>query len=164
MQGQAAEVLGLLGSLGKDNAVPAVLQKMVDDVALPLSQRATAAKSLGQLNYSGATIAVGPYLQSLGNLAGDVLNAEKQGTANRRRLKSHLLGILAGIKGADAQRPGIKELAKTPADQARVEKLRKPLETLSDSLDDPKISEDSVANNVETAMSALEGVVKKRTK
>ncbi len=44
-QGQAAEILGRLGSPGKDNSVVATLLKMVGDPALGLSQRCRAARA-----------------------------------------------------------------------------------------------------------------------
>ena len=51
---QAVETLGLLGSVGEDDAVYKAMLKTVDDGKLRLCTRSIAAESLGQLNYAGA--------------------------------------------------------------------------------------------------------------
>jgi hypothetical protein len=166
MRGQAAQVLGLLESPGRDNAVAAVLLKMVEDPALILSQRCLAARALGQLNYSGATLAAGPYLEALAGLANDALASEKQATPNRRRLKGNLQYILNGLSGASAQHQGISELVKAGPEQQLLDTLRdKALGQLLRQLDeDPKLSDEALGRLIDTARSSLEGVVKKRAK
>lgn len=49
MRGQAADVLGAIGSVGADGKVPDALLTMVEDKELPLLQRGKAARALGRL-------------------------------------------------------------------------------------------------------------------
>jgi hypothetical protein len=159
MRGQAADVLGLLGSAGKDNAVAAALLKMIGDGDLNPTQRVRAANALGRLNLSGASLAAGPYLDAVAQLTSELLAVEKQ-QFNRRRIKGHLQYLLSGVKGADADHHGITDFAKA-GEQQRVERLEKSLETLSAALEDPRTSEDVLVHEVEKASDAVDADLKK---
>ena len=160
MRGQAAEVLGQIGSPGKEGAAAAALLKMLGDNDLGPSQRAKAADALGRMNLAGASLVAGPYLEALGRLAADLVAAEKQ-QFNRRRIKGHLQFLLNGIKGPDAEHRGIAELAKAGAEQTRLDALQKAIDPLSQALDDPKATEDVLLHEVEKASDALDAIIKK---
>jgi uncharacterized protein (UPF0147 family) len=51
MQRQAAEVLGLLGSVGQGNRVVTTLEQVIEDDARPIALRCAAADALGQLSF-----------------------------------------------------------------------------------------------------------------
>jgi hypothetical protein len=53
MRGQAADILGTVGSLGKSGTVPTALLTMLADEELPLIIRGKAARALGKLKYEG---------------------------------------------------------------------------------------------------------------
>jgi hypothetical protein len=178
LRGQAAEVLGRLGSPGRDNSVVAALLKMVGDPALGLSQRCRAARALGQLTYAAPAPAAGPCLEALAVLADDALTAEKQDPPDCRRwteanvarerwgcrLKANLSDILVGLRGADDQHRGLTELAKPGAEQQLAETLQKTLTPLDDSLNDQKLTRAALIENVTKAQGDLEGVVKRPPK
>jgi HEAT repeat protein len=157
MRGQAAEALGLLGLPGPNGAVVDTLTKVCDDPALSIAQRCRAAQALGRLNCGGTAVNVGPSIDALGRLAYDVLSAEKE--PNHGRIKGNLQYVLAGLKDGK----GISEAAKQ-ADQQRLEALRKILDPLSTTLNDPRLASDVLGSKIEDAKTALEGAVKKRPK
>ena len=151
LRGQAAEVLGLLGSPGRNGAVATALLKMIADPRLYLSQRVKAAAALGDLNWSGASMSAGPCLEALGGLAVDVVAVERQGSPSRRRVVGNAQNVLAGLKAADA-------LAK--ADEKKLaDGLRAAVEPLLDS----KVTPEDLKQNLETATEKLAELVKKRS-
>jgi len=161
MRGQAAQVLGLLKSPGKNGAVAEALRKMVDDTSLPLSQRVIAANALGQLDYSGENVAGAPYLASLIGLTRDVLAAEEH--PSRRRLRGNLKYLLTALRGEDAQRKGIAGLVKTPADQKTVKTLSDSLDKLYTSMDNSDLEDQDVPDKIDEVQSNLKPVLKKKS-
>ena len=145
MQGQAAEILGLLGSPGRDGAVATALQKMVADAALPLSQRCKAAHAIGLLNWSGTTVPADPLIKALRGLAADIVTVEKQGTPSRRRVVGNVQYVLDGLKGAAA-------LAKTDGEKQIIDKAQKTIEPLLE----PKVTPETLKENIEKAAANLE--------
>lgn len=146
MRGQAAEVLGLLGSPGRDGAVATALEKMIGDATLPVSQRCKAAHALGQLNWSGATVAAEPLIKALRSLATDVVALEKQGSPSRRRVVGNVQYVVGGLTAAAA-------LAKTDAEKQIIDKVQKAIEPLLD----PKVTPEILKENVGKAAANLEG-------
>jgi hypothetical protein len=157
IRAQAAEVLGLLGSPGFNGAVVKALGTMLRDPKLPLAQRCRAAHALGQLDYSGAVIGAGPYLDALGGLAHDALSFEQKSTPSVRRLKSNFYDILVGLRGVDNEHAGI---AKTAADQARRDALVNAIESMNKPLNDGTLSADDLPTAIDDALKALDGLLK----
>jgi HEAT repeat protein len=155
LRGQAAEVLGLLGSVGENGAAAKALGKMVSEGNLPLAERCQAADALGQLDYNGASLPVAAYLKALKGLARDALKAESNTPPNARRLKSFLEDVLTAVRGAGGQQTGIGGLAKGADGQQR-DKLVNVLRPLCQKLGDAKLPPEELGSMVDEAMKALE--------
>jgi hypothetical protein len=140
IRGQAAEVLGLLGSVGQNGTVAAALTGMVADKQLPFSARCKAAEALGKLNYAGAQVDVPAAATALGQLALDACNAEKTAgakadTTYRRRLLQRVGAALAGVNALTAAGPAQGNLAQE-VEQA----LKEVLDAVGDrSVDDTQL-------------------------
>ena len=157
IKGQAAQVLGLLGSPGRDNNVVVALQNMAGDKSLPYTQRCYAAQALGKLNYGGATVPAAACLQTLAGLADDILQSEKN-EPNRRQLLGDVQYLSVGTKA-------IAALAKTAPEQQLAETLQdNVLDPLQKSLIDPRGTQDTIAKAIDDAINALASVVKKASK
>jgi hypothetical protein len=160
MRGQAAEILGLLGSTGNGGAVVAALTKMIDDKSLPQPQRCKAARALGQLTYSGQ-VAVDSALQAAGRLADEILELEKEReNVARARLKGDLLDVRTAILGADAQHTGLSGAAANAADRKLAAGIMAAIKRLTD---EPigKLTAEELAARIDEAKSAVDNVVKK---
>jgi hypothetical protein len=73
MRGQAADILGAIGSTGNANAVPAALVVMLGDEELSLMQRGKAARALGRLAYQGDPPNAAAYFSALVGFGSDAL-------------------------------------------------------------------------------------------
>jgi len=158
LRGQAAEVLGLLGSHGNNGSAVKALVIMLLDAQLPLAQRCRAAYALGRLNYDGVALPAGPCLNALGGLARDAANAYVTGSTSSRRLKGCVTDALAGLRGADDEHTGVGALAKTEAAQAQRQALLKLLAPLPDLID--KSSEEDLRPKVKEFLDAVTPLIK----
>ena len=94
MRGQAAEVLGMLGSA----AVAKDLAAMAGDSSLLFSARCTAARALGRLNYRATRgVKADELAAALRQLLVDAVNAETR-AVSRRRLKARVMAVSTGLK------------------------------------------------------------------
>jgi len=125
IRASAARVLGSLGYVGKDYAVPKALGKVVmDETALP-SVRFAAVESLGQLNYpADAKLDIKPYVREIGKLAVESIRkhlADRESRAEnrtavaddlttRRKLKSIVHSVNIALVG-EGGRSGLLKLA-----------------------------------------------------
>jgi hypothetical protein len=125
IRASAARVLGSLGYVGKDYAVPKALVKVVmDETALP-SLRFAAVESLGQLNYpADAKVDIKPYVREIGKLAVESIKkqlADRESRAEnrtavaddlttRRKLKSIVHSVNIALVG-EGGRSGLLKLA-----------------------------------------------------
>jgi hypothetical protein len=99
MRGQAADVLGAIGSVG-NGEVPAALLTIVADKDLPLAQRGKAARALGRLDYSGGLPDAQKFVQPLTEFGSDALAENLPCDARRiRTVARAFLGDPAGASG-----------------------------------------------------------------
>jgi hypothetical protein len=153
IRGQAAEILGYLGMVGTNAAVPNALAAMVADPKLSLSSRCTAANALGRLNYqeAGGNVNATPWISALAEM---VLNAPQDTKASsRRKLRSCLYTVLAALNGDD-QHPGMNKLAPETTE------LRTGIQVMADALDN-KLKDDELAAKLAEARTKIQKVVKK---
>lgn len=136
LRAQAAEVLGMLGSAGKDGSVVKVLGSIVISARNPLRCRCDAANALGLLDYStvGESISPSKVASALGQLAVDVCAAEAR-SLDRRRLKSRLAAVSTGLNGAGQGRTGIVGWAAAEPHKAFVEGINGGVKTILDRLE-----------------------------
>ena len=120
MQGQAAEILGLLGAVDSKGSEAKMLISLVLDAKLPFSTRCLAAEAMGKLNYttfapSNSSEVAAPF----GKLALDACNSElsKGSEFSRNHLKVCLTAANNGLKGVDS-------LAVTASDRQFVDGLK----------------------------------------
>lgn len=73
MRQQAAEILGLLGSVGEQGRVLQALTDTLKERDAPLWLRCAAAASLAQLQFEGSATDTSPIVMSLGRYAGDAI-------------------------------------------------------------------------------------------
>ncbi|MGW8256915.1 MAG: hypothetical protein ACWGMZ_05470, partial [Thermoguttaceae bacterium] len=135
MRKQAIELLGLLGSTGKDNQVVKLLSAAIGDAKAPFFTRCTAAEALRKLKFSAAGVANAVALaKPIGQMMLDAcqkelkIAAEKQAPLSRRRLKTVLGAAEEGLKG-------VRPLAKDSAQQAKLKELDGILDDLLKVLD-----------------------------
>ncbi len=83
VRGQAADLLGEIGSLGNDGKVPEKLLSMVRDKELPLVQRGKAARALGRLKYNGNLPDANIYVNAFSSFGSDALADGLPGDARR---------------------------------------------------------------------------------
>lgn len=164
------ENLSHLGSPGENNAVFKLMAETVADSKLRLSTRATAAESLGRLDYAGAAgikgaeaaAAIGQFLLDVCNR--ELPKAKDADTATGRqvqgRLQQCLTAALAGLVGGEvANRKGL--ISATPAaQQAFVGELQKTIEKAVDQLGKWKEGDD-LEVPVSQLQNGLEGWLKK---
>lgn len=104
MQGQAAEILGLVGTVDSKGTEAKLLALLVRDSKLPFSTRCLAAEAMGKLNYS-AFVPPNPskVAAPFGKLALDACNSELSGRRefSRNHLKVCLIAAAAGLKQVD---------------------------------------------------------------
>jgi hypothetical protein len=132
--GQSLETLGLLGSVGENNAVFTTILKTVSDAKLSLRTRNIAAESLGRLNYSGAAgIDAAETAAALGQFVIDVCAEELRRAkdtgypVSRRRMQQCLDAVLAALEK-------VGPLASTPSQQAFLGDLKTNTEKMSDQI------------------------------
>jgi HEAT repeat protein len=95
MRGQAADILGAIGSTGKKGEVPAALLAMVADEELPLIIRGKAARALGKLKYDNLPDAKN-YVQTFAQFGSDALADNLPG--EYRRIWAVCDDFLGGLK------------------------------------------------------------------
>jgi hypothetical protein len=98
IQGQAAHVLGRLGTAGEGGAVATALAAVAGDTKAPSKARCSAAEALGQLNYSGGGGDAGSLLSALGQLALDDVKFEDSSLL-LKRLQARLKCVHGGLRG-----------------------------------------------------------------
>ncbi|HOM15828.1 MAG TPA: hypothetical protein PLQ00_00780 [Thermoguttaceae bacterium] len=102
---QAMEVLELLKTPGPNGQVAQVLIEVLADTTNPLGVRASAARALGNLDYSqGFPGDLSKTLREIGQTALDALDTEletykKEKKLVARRLQTHLIGVYNGLSG-----------------------------------------------------------------
>ena len=105
MQGQAAEILGLLGAVDNQGSEAKALALLVLDAKLPFSTRCAAAEAMGRLNYT-AFVPSSPskIAAPFGKLALDACNSELSGRRrfSRNHLKVCLTAAGSGLKKVDS--------------------------------------------------------------
>jgi hypothetical protein len=82
-RGQAADVLGAIGSVGADGKVPDALLSMVADKELPLMQRGKAARALGRLKYVNGLPNSDAYIKAFASFGSDALADNLPGDSRR---------------------------------------------------------------------------------
>jgi hypothetical protein len=95
MRGQAADVLGAVGTTGGRGEVFAALVLMLGDEELPLLQRGKAARALGKLHYDNGVPDVKSYAKALAGLGSDGLAANLP--TDPRRVRSVARDIQDGL-------------------------------------------------------------------
>ena len=171
---QAVETLAYLGSVGQNNAVFNAMLKTVADNKLSISTRSIAARSLGRLNYSGATgINTAEAVTALGQFLLDACNdvsrraaATSKTALLRSWIRLPLGDVLTALTGTDdgTGKGGIKSLLRDDTQRASLDKLQKPIETLANFLDDPRRDKDKDDSlpQVDELRKALEAWLKDR--
>ncbi len=118
MRQQAAEILGLLGSVGDQGRVLQALTNTLTEQGAPLWLRCAAAASLGQLKFDGSATDTSPLVVSLGRYAGDAIEnalasaraAEMAAQRSRARTPSvarrESAAVVAAPGGNATEQPG----------------------------------------------------------
>jgi hypothetical protein len=83
MRGQAADILGSIGSTGANGEVVAALLGIVADEKMPLIVRGQAARALGKLNYGGSPPNAAEFAKAFAAFGSTSLDAGLPGPANR---------------------------------------------------------------------------------
>jgi hypothetical protein len=121
LRAQAAEVLGLFGEVGNQNAVVLALQKQVADRSLPFAARLTAVDAIGKLNYNMVTrLDVAALVQAICVFVVNAIDAEidaagEEKPVSRARLKERLIAAAGAldkagkVSGAPATVPGLQQ-------------------------------------------------------
>jgi hypothetical protein len=169
---QAIEALAYLGSVGQNNAVFNALLKTVADNKLSISTRSIAVRSLGRLNYSGAAgISAADAATAIGQFLIDACNDVPRRAAPtgkplavRSWIRRPLSDALTALTGADdgTGKTGIKSVTRDDSQRAPLDKLQKPIETLTTFLDDPKREKDDLQPQVDELRKALEAWLKEK--
>jgi hypothetical protein len=172
IRAQAIEILGVLGSLGQNDAVFNAMLKSVADDKLPSFVRCEAADSLGKLNYSSAA-AIKPVETAivLGDYASDVCKEELQFVKTkpatqvwRRQVLQRLSAVLSAIRGEDESRKGIASLAKDANQQAFVDGLQKAINEACKTLDDKNKEDKAMKAVVQDLQKSLKAWLEKKPK
>ncbi len=169
---QAAEALGLLGSVGDGNAAFKALVGIVGDAKLAPRTRAIAATALGQLNLTGASgINPADAAAALGGFALDACRdelqrvEEKTSPFSRRRARTCLTAVAAGLSGGvESQGKGVAALAREGAVKAYVDDLVANVKAMSGVIDDEKKKDSEVMASATQFRGKLEAWLKKKPK
>jgi hypothetical protein len=95
MRGQAADILGAVGSVGASDEVPAALLSILADEELPLIIRGKAARALGKLQYTGNLPDATAYTKAFAQFGSAALADNLPGES--RRIWAVCIDFLGGI-------------------------------------------------------------------
>ncbi len=161
MRGQAADVLGAIGSVGAGK-VPVALLTMIADKQLPLMQRAKAARALGRLDYTNGPLEADKFVQPLAEFGRDALAENLSGDA--RRIRSIALAFVGDSVGApsgkkDAGALGPLEQAGAPG---AVKQMRAAMNELLAAAKSKLLPEEKIKPAVAKAKAAFDAAAGKK--
>lgn len=169
---QCAETLGVLGSMGENNAVFPALIKTVADNKLPFFARSAATVSIGRLSYSAnaqinlveAAVILGEYAS---DICEDELRLAKSASASvsRRRALQRLDAVRSALDGVDGGTgKGIVPLAREPGQQAFLVALQKLIKDACELLDNKSEDDRKMKPAIESLQKNLKTWLEKRPK
>jgi hypothetical protein len=164
------ETLGLLGSVGDQNAVFQAIFKAVGDAKLPLFVRTAAVEALGQLEYAGTsgvngtetTAALGEFVLAV---CGDELRRLEKGddAELRRRMIPPLNAVLFALTGDGVpNRKGIGPVAQEAKQRAFLAELQTTVADARDQFDDKQNESKDMAPQVKNLHDGIEAWRKKK--
>ncbi|NQU22957.1 MAG: hypothetical protein HQ567_16900 [Candidatus Nealsonbacteria bacterium] len=144
MQGQAAEILGLLGAVDAQGSEAKRLAVLVLDTKLPFSTRCIAAEAMGKLNYAAfAPPSPSKVAAPFGQLALDACNTELSGRRklSQNHLKVCLTAAANGLNGVDS-------LATSASDRKFVDGLKSAIGALLGFVTDSGLTDDELTTEL----------------
>lgn len=171
MQGQACEILGLIGLPGDKSIIVRALDYTLRSETAPANTRAAAASALGRIKLvPEASVNATQLAANTAQFVADVCDAElalyeRFEPIYRRRVKAAIQAALLALNGDPKATPpttGIKGLAASPGATKYVGDVEKRLNDLLATLEDEELYEEEVIEDIQKAADDFVGMIEKK--